>query len=267
MKKKQLEKQCFDLTVKFIENNVNDKSRKYIKSIFPICSQYIQDEKPDFVINTANCSYLIEHFMIDYCNDGINNDQSQSRRAERDIHDIYLRYHDDEIGTVKDEEISSALSDLENEMNKVVNLSSDFDYGKYVNACKRTFLKHYDNISEYKQNSNATNDKLKMGFLIEFHNDTTLAEGVYNGSKVRFSGKQKMFPMTRDIMDIFSQSYDLDFIIVSQFNMGVLTEAKDVKIYEPNNMGKSIEKQRIRVYDSVCFPKIDKNIHFKLEDK
>lgn len=262
-----MEKQCFDLTVKFIENNVGDKSQKYIKSIFPLCSQYIQDEKPDFVINTTDYSCLIEHFMIDYCNDGINNDQSQSRRTERDIHDIYLHYHDDEIGTVKDEKIGDALSDLEDEMNKVVNLSSEFDYEKYVTACKRTYFKHYNNIYEYKRNHNITNDKLKMGFLIEFHNDTTLIGATYNGSRVRFAGKQNMFPMTRDIVQMFSQSNELDFIIVSQFNMGCLAEARDVKIYEPNNMAKSMDAQRIRVYDSVFFPKIDKKITFKLEDK
>ncbi len=267
MKKKQLEKQCFDLTVQFIENNVSIKSKKYIKSICPVSSQYIQDETPDFVINSATCSYLIEHFMIDYCNDGINNNQSQSRRAERDIHDIYLHYHDDEIGTVRDENISNALSDLEKEMNKIVNFSSDFDYLKYVDACKRTFYKHYNNISEYKHNLNAINGNLKMGFLIEFHNDTTLIEGMYNGSIVQFSGKQKMFPMTSDIVNLFSQANDLDFIIVSQFNMGVLTEARDVRIYEPKNMEKSIKTQRIRVYDSVFFPKIEKNIRFKLEEK
>lgn len=261
--KKLLEKRCFDLTREYVSTRTNLKVRKYISSLIPICNENLMlysSERPDFVGALGDNYYAVEHFMIDFCNDGINNNQSESRRANNDVMDIYNKYHDPYLGTIKDTDINDATQDIENEINKISNIALAFDYDKYIEAFRRSFEKHYSRVDDYLSNEIIKGNCIKIGFLIEFHCDTTLMHAIYNNSTVSFQGQHRPFPMTREIIDLFDNARKLDFIIVSQFNEGVSVEAQDVRIYEPSNLEDSLMKQRITVYDKVCYSKIKRNV-------
>ncbi|MCQ2529079.1 MAG: hypothetical protein MJ108_08215 [Saccharofermentans sp.] len=265
--KKQTEQKCYDLTKTYVINKLNRKTRKYINDVYPILRDnlVIPSERPDFIVNSDSVSYAIEHFMVDFCNDGVNNNQSESMLASKEVSGIFNKYHDPDIGTIKDADMEDAVIDIESEVNKIKNIASKFDYDKYVEAFTRTFQRHYKNISEYKKNDCLNNENIKMGFLIEFHCDTDLMQSVWNGSIVSFPSSCKSFPLTEAIKKLIEESTELDFVIISQFSEGVFIEASDVKIYEPNNMAQSIEKQRVRVYDRVIYPDIKKHITLNLE--
>ncbi len=71
--KKLLEKRCFDLTREYVSTHTNLKVRRYINSLIPICNENLtlySNERPDFVGVLGDCYYVVEHFMIDSCNDG-----------------------------------------------------------------------------------------------------------------------------------------------------------------------------------------------------
>lgn len=261
--KKQLEQRCLDLTREYVSNKANLKARKYINSLVPICNEKLkltQSERPDFVGILDGYSYAIEHFLVDFCNDGVNNNQSESRRANRDVMDIYKKYHDPDAGTIKDTDIDNATQDIENEINKISNISLSFDYKRYVEAFRRVFDQHYSRVDDYLSNGIIKGKSIKIGFLIEFHCDTTLMHAIYNNSVVYFQGKHKPFPLTKDIVEIISSATKLDFVIISQFNEGVFTESQDVRIYKPNNMEESIKRQHIRIYDNIFYSNVKKNI-------
>ena len=265
MDKKQIEQRCFDLTRDYVTNRLNEKKRKYINSLVPICNKDffpITSERPDFVSNCEECSYTIEHFLVDYCNDGINNNQSESRRANRDVMNIYRKYHDQVIGTIKESDIDAASQEIEEELNRIVNISLAFDYGKYVDAFRRIFEQHYSRVDEYLSNILIKRNSTRIGFLIEFRCDTTFMHAIYNNADVSFKGKHKPFPLTKDIVDLLRTAKKLDFVMISQFNEGVAIESQDVRIYEPNDMDKSIREQHIKVYDKVYYEKVKKNISF-----
>lgn len=241
----------------YSRDRVNEKTRKYINSLVPICDReftLITSERPDFVANYRECSYAIEHFLVDFCNDGINNNQSESRRSNRDVMNIYKKYHDTDIGTIKDSDIEPATKDIEKELNKINNISHSFDYTKYVDAYSRIFNHHYSRVDSYLSNGALRNKKTLVGFLIELHCDTTLMHATYNNAIVSFKGKHKAFPLTKDIVNLLSAATKLDFVIVSQFNEGFSIESQDVRIYETKDMDKSIREQRITIYDIVNLP-------------
>lgn len=88
------------------------------------------NKRPDFVGVLGDCYYAVEHFMIDSFNDGINNNHSESRRANNDVMDIYNKYHDPYVGTIQDTDINDATQDIENEINKISNIALTFDYDR-----------------------------------------------------------------------------------------------------------------------------------------
>ena len=266
--KKQLEQRCLDLTREYISTHVNLKVRNYINSIVPICNEKLElipSERPDFVGVFDDCYYVVEHFLIDFCNDGINNNQSKSRRANRDVMGIYKKYHDPVVGTIKDTDIDAATQDIKNEINKISNISLSFDYEKYVEAFRRVFDQHYFRLDDYLSNEIIKSKCIKTGFLIEFHCDTTLMHAMLNNSVVTFQGKHKPFPLTKEIVEIIRGASKLDFIIISQFNEGVCVSAEDVRIYEPGNMSRSLETQRVTIFDKVFYTKIQKNITIEIK--
>ena len=87
---------------------------------------------------------------------------------------------------------------------------------------------------------------------------------IYNNSVVSFKGKHKPFPLTKEIAEIISSATKLDFVIISQFNEGVFVRAEDVHIYEPRNMERSLETQRVTVFDKVFYTKVRKNISLEI---
>lgn len=268
--KKYSELNCLKLTKEYIEFRTNLTVRKYIHSLCPIVDErlsVLQSERPDFIINddSNSCSYVIEHFLIDFCYDGPNNNQSKSKRASREVSDIYHRYHDPLIGTINDKNIVSATADIEAEINSIANIASSFDYNKYIDGFKRVFGQHYGNLETYKKNKHINCSRIKTGFIIELHCDTTLMHAGWNGSVVSFKGKHRAFPITKDMISIIQSATELDFVILSQFNVGVFTEASDVRILEPRNLGYSIDKQHIRIYDKIYYPKINKHIKLNIE--
>ena len=269
-KKKKSELNSLFLTKEFINSRTNLTVRKYIHSLCPIDDErlsIIQSERPDFIINDdfSECSYIIEHFLIDYCYDGPKSNQSESKRANKAISDIYHRYHDPLIGTINDKDIDSATADIEAEINSIANIASSFDYDKYIEGFKRVFNQHYGNMEAYKTNILISGSIIKTGFIIELHCDTTLMHASWNGSVVSFEGKHRAFPLTKDIISIIQTAPELDFVILSQFNEGVYTEACDVRLFEPRNIGHSIDIQRIRIYDKIYYPKINKHIKLNIE--
>jgi len=258
--KKQLEMKCFNATQDFINGKLGLKSRKYLRLLLPNEVQVVQSERPDFILADEKETYLLEHFMVDFCYDGQKNNQSESRRAGREINDIFTKFHDPTIGTIKDSDIDEAVSVIESEVNKITNITQKFDYEKYVQAFRRVFFEHYKRVSEYRKNPEVKDENIKVGFLIEFHCDTSLLNAIYNGSIVYLKGARKPFPMTADILNMFKDARDLDFIIISQFDEGVATEARYVTAFEPRNIKRSLELQRISVYDSVYYLDVTKNI-------
>lgn len=268
MDKKQLEQRCIELTRDYVASRANEKTRKYINSLVPVCDKNfipIASERPDFVSNYGEYSYAIEHFLVDFCNDGANNNQSESRRANRDVMSIYKKYHDPNIGTIKDTDIVYATQDIEEELNKILNISLSFDYEKYVEAFRRVFEQHYSRVNDYLSNKLIKGNITKIGFLIELHCDTPLMHAVYNNANVTFKGTHKAFPLTKEIVDLISTATKLDFVVISQFDEGVSVEARDVRIYEPKDMDKSIREQRIKIYDKIYYEKTKKNITINLE--
>ena len=263
--KKQLEMSCFSATMAYADTILGKRARRYFYSILPYDLPVIQSERPDFILKDGNRTYLLEHFMVDFCYDGKKNNQSESRRASREILDIFRKYHDSSIGTIKDSDIDEAVSVIEGEINKITNLVKKFDYEKYVQAFRRVFTEHYKRITEYRKNSEITSDDDKVGFLIEFHCDTCLMNAIFNGSVVYLKGAHKPFPMTHDIIRLFREASDLDFIILSQFDEGVTTDAKSVRVFEPRNIEKSLEIQKISVYDQVFYLDVTKNIKLNVE--
>ena len=266
--KKKIEQRCLDLTRDFVSTRVNLKTRKYINTLVPICNEelkLIQSERPDFVGLFGDCSYAVEHFLIDFCNDGVNNNQSESRRANRDVMDIYQKYHDPNEGTIKDNDIDDAKQDIEKEITKISNISLSFDYKKFVEAFCRIFEQHYSRVDEYLSNEKIKGKHIKIGYLIEFHCDTTLMHAIYNNSAVFFQGNHKPFPLTKEIAELIGNATKLDFVIISQFNEGVCVSAEDVRIYEPKNMRRSLETQRITVFDKVYYSKVRKSISLEIK--
>ena len=120
--KKQTEQKCYETAKAYIDTCLSRRVKKYIYSLFPLEIPPIQTEKPDFIINAPDCDVLIEHFMIDICNDGPNNNQSRSKRAEREVDQIYGNYHDSDSGTIKDCNIEPAVADIEKTINNIVNM-------------------------------------------------------------------------------------------------------------------------------------------------
>ena len=263
--KKQCELRCFETTMEYVRHHLNSRERAYFESLFPSCFQPQQSERPDFIINSQDVTYLIEHFLIDFCYDGPKNNQSRSKRENRVVKGIYDLYHDPEIGGIKDDDKEAALSDIETEINRIVNISNEFDYDKYMDAFIRVYVEHYNRIESYKKNALIKNTTIKMGFLIEFHCDTFRISAMYNGGEVRFHNPQPAFPMTNDIISFFSRSEGLDFVILSQYMEGLPTEAKYVRVFEPSNNKRSIDVQRLKIYEKVFYHPLNKELSLVLE--
>lgn len=157
--KKDKEQKCLESVISYINNRLVKKTYKYINSIIPMGSEYIKSERPDFIMEFDDTSFLVEHFMIDYCYDGPSKNQSQSKLAQRDIGKIYSKYHDSELGTIRDDDIDMAANDIEQKINNMIKLSDRFDYTDYVKAFYKVFHEHYKRISEYKKNSRIKNKK------------------------------------------------------------------------------------------------------------
>lgn len=264
MGNKQDENNCLMKTVDYVNNKASKMSKKYFISILPVKNISVEDfvasERPDFVLKSAEQCYGIEHFMVDFCYDGINNNQSQSRLLRKRLWEIYNKFHDEKEG-LKNEDVESARQEIEEFINHNTNISNDFDYSKYIEGLKKTFDKHYKRINDYIHNcsNNIDFDNVKIGFLIEFHCDTFLLYALLNGVKVYFNNSQNMqFPLTKDIINIFKSANKLDFIILTQFSEGVESEANSVLMFEPNNMNKSIDKQRVKIYDQIDYCKVEK---------
>lgn len=265
--KKQIELRCLDLTREYVISRPNNRTRKYINSLIPICDEHFvvdSSERPDFVAHFKDSSYLIEHFMIDICYDGPQNNQSQSRLFSHEVSGIFKRYHDPEIGTIRDESIGEATKEIEETANRILNIPLSFDYEKYVESFRRVFNHHYEQIDSYLLNKCIKNSDIKVGFMIELHCDTILMNATKNNSNVYFRGKKKEFPLTKEIVDMFESANKLDFIILSQFNEGVSIESSGVHVYEPRNMKKSLEVQGITVFDKVFYTKIRKKINLNI---
>ncbi len=268
MDKKELEFKCISTTKEYIKSHLNKKERKYINSVIPLVDCNIEKkERPDFVGINDDVEYLIEHFMVDICYDGRNNNQSKSKIANHKVNDIYEKYHDNQLGTIKEKDYVSATRDIETSVNDIINISNSFEYEKYIEGLARTFRAHYDNVDVYKQQGNTEGRYLKIGFLIEFHVDTYLLNSSKNGRVVMFRDAKPKFPVTREVIALFEKATKLDFIIVSQYAVGIPTEAIDVKVYEPRNINRSLKEQQVEVYDMVYYTKIRKDISVKLADK
>ena len=263
-KKKQDEKRCLDTTMAYVQHRMNKRERAYVASILPVHSRVQQSERPDFVINVEGKSYLIEHFLIDFCYDGPKNNQSKSKIETHHINGIFNTYHDPEICTIRDENKESALKDIEMEVNRLINISNGFNYNEYVYAFTTVFLDHYDRIESYKRSTLIENRSVKMGFLIEFHCDSFGISARLNGAEVRFCSSQPAFPITQDIIDIIEQSKNLDFVIISQYKEGVPVESQCVRIFEPNNIKRSLDIQQIKVFDEAFYPMIKKEVNLRL---
>lgn len=203
--------------------------------------------------------------MVDYFYDGISKNQSKSKLEVKELRKIYNNYHDDENG-IDDSNIPHAVSDIQEYMNRIANYHKYFDYKSYIDGFINSYQKHYIRIPEYRKNKLLDNHKPKMGFLIEFHCDTLGVMAEYNGSKVLFNTLGDcQFPMTKDVIYIIEESKELDFVIISQFKEGIDYKPESVLIFEPRNMKESIEKQKIKVYDSVTF--FGDSINIELHNK
>lgn len=262
--KKAQEQHCLDTTKDYVSNRLSKKVRSYFYSLCPINLNCIQNERPDFVINHKDCSYAIEHFLVDFCFDGPNNNQSNSKRATKDLNAIYNKYHDPENGTIKDEDVEAARSELQKLVNTTTNLTQKYDYNNFLDAFIRVFNAHHDRVAAYRNNSAILGREVKVGFLIELHFVSALLCAKLNGSNVYFSNREKFFPMTKEILALLTSATDLDFVIISQYHEGVPLDAKDVKIYEPQNISKSLDIQRIKVFDEVSYLDIERNIVLKV---
>lgn len=265
-KKKQAELNCYNTMLSYVQHRFNKQEREYFSAIMPLEANPQQSEKPDFIINTDVKTYLIEHFLIDFCYDGPKKNQSKSKLEKRNIEKIFNTYHDPTLGTIADEDKDEALSDIEAEINSITNISNTFIYKEYCDAFNNTFSDHYRKIESYKNNSLIENDQIKIGFLIEFHCNTFRIGAKRNGSSFYFHTIQPAFPMTKDIIDIIVQAHDLDFVIISQYSEGVPMDAKSVRIIEPNNSQKSLNVQRIKVYDEVFYPELNMRIELNREE-
>ncbi len=260
--KKQLELRCLETTKDYVKRHVNSREKKYFNSIVPInYGEVMPAERPDFIIKADDFTYLIEHFMVDFCYDGRAHNQSQSKLANSEIMGIYNEYHDPTIGTIKDERMEEATEKIEHSLNRVMDLPNRFNYFEYVEGFRTIFSKHYERIEEYKKKAEG---KIKIGFLIEFHREAHILVAERNGLKEIFKGQRKEFPLTKEIYEIVANAKELDFVIISQYDEGVPIEAKDVKIYEPRNIAESLQKQKIVVYDRVYYESIKANIHLNL---
>ncbi len=260
--KKQLELRCLDTTKDYVKRHVNSREKKYFNSIVPInYGEVMQAERPDYIIKTGDCTYLIEHFMVDFCYDGRAHNQSQSKLANSEIMGIYNDYHDPVIGTIRDEMMEEATKKIEHSLNRVKDLQNKYKYSDFVNGFRTIFDKHYGKIKEYMK---ASEGKTKIGFLIEFHREAHWLIAERNGIQERFNGQHKIFPLTKEIYDIITNAKMLDFVIISQYDEGLPGEAKDVKIYEPRNMSEALRQQKVVVYDKVGYEGINANIHLNL---
>ncbi|SCX09595.1 hypothetical protein SAMN02910339_01365 [Lachnospiraceae bacterium YSD2013] len=265
--KKEVEKKCYDSTKEYVNKYISRKQREYFLSLFPINSLVaVPNERPDFIADSKECSYLIEHFMIDFCYDGPKNNQSQSKRAGRGFHDIFEKYHDPSVGTIKDENLKNATDEIEKAVNSLSNISNQFDYDKFIRRLNEVFKAHRDNIGEYINNNEVNSSNYKVIFLIEFHCETCLLRAHYKGVEVSFAGAKRAFPITRDFIKLFENSKEIDYIILSQFDEGIPTEARDVKIFDTKNIEESICRQKITVYDKVSYLNITRKTVIKLED-
>jgi len=267
LKKKESELNCFRLTQEYINRRASLQVKKYLHTLLPWCDNHLpvlQSERPDFIINAIGCSYAVEHFLIDFCNDGVNNNQSKSQIENRKVSDLFGKYHDSKIGTIKDSDLEPATADIEEELNRLANISSSFDYDRFIDSFFRVFDNHHKRIDEYRLNKEFESENIKIGFLIELHCDTCLMHASWNNTVVSFRGGHKAFPMTRDIIEKFKSAEKMDYIVLSQFNEGVFVEASDVRVFDPHNIDDSLEKQRIRVYDRVFYPNVNKHIKLNL---
>ncbi len=57
----------------------------------------------------------------------------------------------------------------------------------------------------------------------------------------------------------------IKMIRFNPFSEGVFVEASDVRVFEPNNMAKSLKKRKIQVCDRIYYKKANKNISLKVE--
>ncbi len=235
---------------------LNRRTRKFANSIIPINAQVIQSDRPDFVINDGGTSYVIDHFLVDFCYDGPQNNQSQSSLTTRSIHNMYTKYHDDEIGTIKDCDMESAYEDINDETRRIIQISNSFEYGKFFEAFERIFVGHAGKIDGYKKNSFVKNSNIRSGFLIEFHCSTFNMCALLNNQVTEFKAKKSVFPITKDIISLFQSNPNLDFIILAQYDEGFMTDVKNVFIFDLHDLHKSLEVQNIKVYDSVFYKKI-----------
>lgn len=260
---------CLNKTIEYINSICGTKVEKYINSVIPIKNinsfDIKEQERPDFVLRKDDCAYGIEHFMVDFCYDGINNNQSKSKLSRRDSRDIYHKYHNDEVG-LENEDVENARKDMEKFINHNSNISLSFEYDRFVDGFKKAFDKHYTKIDEYKENSFLKGICNKMGFLIEFHCDTFMINAYIDGNPIYFRNTKNMpFPLTKDIVNIFRKADKLDFIILSQFSEGIESDARSVLVFEPQNIDESLKKQRLKIYDKVGYYKIEKKVKLYIE--
>lgn len=257
--KKSAELSCLKKTIEYIQTKSNQRVAKYINSVIPvgeIMDNVMLDEVPDFIVNTSKGIYAIEHFKTDFCNNGDKNNQSISQLSQKEMWDIYYKYHDEEEA-IKDSDIEPATEDVKNFINKLNTTANAFEYKRFVEGFKKPYAKHYAKVDAYRENKHLQGKDVKFGFLIEFQCQTLgIRAKKHNMIKFfRHSGNIQ-FPLTKPIVDAFAAANALDFIILAQYEEGFMTESKSVLLFEPANIEESIRKQHLKVYDSVYFPKV-----------
>lgn len=262
MGKEEYERKCIEDILKNISQNRFLKKR--FNGNYSIDENW--NESPDFLIHSINEDFGVEHFVVDLFMDDIEGvKRSGSRLSCEKMQNMYQDNHEKLINNEFDTE--QAKEDVEQSINYVFGLLSQFDYEVYVNKIKDTFEKHLQKVKKYQENlkENGVGENVPIYFCIEARITIPSMNSQIYGCRLKrkdganISTKIRQIPITKEfynmliraigvISGVFLVSYGIDdFTGQSPLDITFI-DLKNREMFEA-----CLIAQKIKVYQSFDF--------------
>lgn len=235
------------------ESQIFDIIRQQVKDFKDYHTWNTKSERPDCIISNEYNMIGLEHCHVsmtlgDFGEGKNKNPPSLSRIQEKEAYEIYDKYSNGRI--YKDP--NGALEDLEKQINKNIENSTNFSYSKFFSALKSIVSSHASKSNIYRNNLNIKCSEKgirdsKLGLVCEIvapNNDWMWI--VKKNGKQPYKQKIKGIPFTNEMASLFREileNKNFDFIIMVYRQQNVMNKAI-IKIYNIQDVSK------IELYDN-----------------
>ena len=268
MGKEKEENICFD--------NLKKKRGKYINAQLKRINNAIKVEgwmeSPDFLLSDSESTYGIEHFAVDqvYLHDF---KRSSGRIVDSQLWKTFNDNHEDLVS--KQFKPEKALDNIQETMQLALDITTAFDYKKFMEQFVRIYKKHTEKIPRYQERMK-NYDNVQLYFLIEMNSlIIPQSQGFIkcyairdDGAKVLVKGNRII--ITHDMLGAFEKQIGvLQGIIIQQYALFDLQRDMTAEVYidltSREAMKTSLDIQGIDIYKSYYIEAPTCKVNFKLD--